>query len=235
MFKKTIGILGGMGPVASADTYTELIKICQKKYKAVEDSDFPAVILYSLPLQDFSHTGFSENSIQQKKIVNQLVNALKKLENAGAEIIIIDCNTVHYFFDDLQKSVNAPIVNLIDITVDKVKKNHYNKVAVLCSEASKNFGLYTKPLLAAGIEVLNTSKNDQELVNEAILAVMSGGVATSHIANLNSIIDRFISDGAKSIILGCTEISNLAKKLNRGDIFLDSEMLAIEKALTWAR
>lgn len=98
MFQKTIGILGGMGPVASADTYVALVKTCQQKYNAVQDSDFPAVVLYSLPLSDFSHKGFSDNLDKQRVLVEQLVVALKRLENFGAEAIIIDCNTVHYFF-----------------------------------------------------------------------------------------------------------------------------------------
>lgn len=235
MFKKTIGILGGMGPTASADTYMELTKMCQQKYGSVQDSDFPAVILYSLPLLDFNHEGFSNNTAQQESIITQLTSALKKLEETGAGVIIIDCNTVHYFLDDLQKSIDVPIINLISITVEDIIKNSYNRVAVLCSQTSKDVGLYTKPLEKAEIKVLNTSEGDQLFVNDAILGVMSGGITQTHIARLNSLIDKFVRDGAQSIILGCTEISNLAQRLNHNTRFIDSEKLAIEKALAFAK
>lgn len=235
MFTKTIGILGGMGPVASADTYTELIKICQQKYGAIQDSEFPSVILYSLPLTNFDHKGFSNNKAGQKIVIKQLINGLKKLENAGADVIIIDCNTVHYFFNDLQKSVKVPIINLINITVEKVISNSHKKVALLCSQASKDMGLYNVPLESNGVEVINTSDSDQRFINDAILAVMSGRVASSHINRLSSIIDKFISNGAETVILGCTEISNIAKRLNDRFTLVDSELLAIEKALKFAK
>lgn len=235
MFKKTIGILGGMGPVASADTYTELTKICQQKYNAIQDQDFPAVVLYSLPLDDFDHKGFDDNESQKQNIVKQLTDALRKLESFGADLIIIDCNTVHYFFPELESSVTIPIINLIQLTMDKVLKYQYKKVGILCSQASKDFRLYTKPLEQAGVEVVNTSVVEQELINNAILAVMSGQVTSKHIANVNNLIENFISKGAQSVILGCTEISNLAKQLSHHAVLLDSELFAIEKSLEMAR
>ena len=173
MFKKTIGILGGMGPVASADTYMALTSICQQRYEAVQDSDFPTVILYSLPLQEFDHTGFTENSEQRKVIVDQLVKALHKLEGAGAELIVIDCNTVHYFLSELQAAIKVPIINLVQLTVEHLLASKYGQVGVICSQTSKDLNLYTGPLEAAGVKVINTSVEEQDKVNEAILAVMS--------------------------------------------------------------
>lgn len=235
MFKKTIGILGGMGPVASADTYVNITKICQQNYGAVQDSDFPAIILYSLPLREFTHEGFSENSAEQKLTIEGLSKALGVLENAGAEIILMDCNTIHYFFKILQKSVNVPIVNLIEVTSDNIKENNYNKIAVICSQVSKDIGLYSVPLGELGLEVFNTSESEQEFVNDVILAVMGGTVNSAHISGLNRIIKRFGKDGAQKIILGCTEISNLAKNLENGELFIDSELLAINKAILLAK
>ncbi|MCI0566083.1 amino acid racemase [bacterium] len=235
MFRKTIGILGGMGPVASADTYVELTKMCQQKYMCVQDVDFPAVILYSLPLTGFDHRGFSENGEERKKIVNQLKNGLTKLEQAGADIIIIDCNTVHYFFDELQASITTPIINLIELTVHQVKSDGYTRVAIISSEVSRNVGLYTKPFEEAGIAVINTSLEEQESVNEAILAVMGGSVTINHIGGINSLIDSFMSRGAQCVILGCTEISNIARQLSHKAVLVDSEALAIVRAMNDAR
>ena len=235
MFQKTIGILGGMGPVASADTYVELVKMCQQKYGCVQDSDFPAVVLYSLPLSKFDQRGFSDDSAERHAVVSQLLPALKKLEQFGAEVIIIDCNTVHYFFDELQSGIKTPIVNLIAVTVEQVKASHYTKVAVLCSQSSKDVGLYLKPLSKEGIAVLDTPQADQDMINDAILAVMGGSVTTTHIGNINAMIGRYTQGGAQCVILGCTEISNIAKQLTHETVLIDSEALAVAQAIDFAR
>ncbi|MCC6643438.1 amino acid racemase [Candidatus Peregrinibacteria bacterium] len=235
MFIKTIGILGGMGPVASADTYVALTNICQQKYQAVQDSDFPKIILYSCPIQEFDHEGFTEDALQRKVILDKLIAALQTLEKAGAQLVVIDCNTVHYFFDELQKSINIPIVNLIRLTVDYVQAMKYKKVAVLCSQTSRDLNLYAAPLKASGLEVLQTSDAEQEIINEAILAVMGGTVNTHHIAHINELIENYAHAGAECVILGCTEISNIARKLTHQAVLVDSEALAIEKAVLLAK
>ncbi len=234
MFKRTIGILGGMGPVASADTYIELARMCQRKYGAVQDSDYPTVILYSLPLENFSHEGFSQNGLERQKIVSQLVHALHVLEAAGSDVIVIDCNTVHYFFDELQQKINVPIINLIEITTKFVVASGYKKVGVFCSQTSRDVGLYTKPLKKEGIEVIPISARQQEDVNQAILAVMSGQVTDACVAKLDAIAEWLLEKGAEAMILGCTEISNLIKYFNHHAIFIDSEALAVARALAFA-
>ncbi len=235
MFSKTIGILGGMGPVASADTYRELVEICQKKYNASEDRDFPHIIFYSVPLIDLTHKGFSGSETPQKRIKDRLVLELKKLQGAGAEIIMVDCTTVHHFFRDLQKTISVPLIDLIGITVEHIKRRNYWRIAVLCSATSRAVGLYTNPLEREGIEVLNTSEDEQKSVNKAILAVMSGSVSREHITKLNDIIERFLREGAQGIIIGCTEISHIGKDLNSKASYVDSRSLALEKILTLAK
>lgn len=235
MFHKTIGILGGMGPVASADTYVELTRMCQRKWGAVQDRDYPRMFLYSLPLEDFDHTGFTSDLDQQSSIVTQLIDGLRTLEAAGSDLIIMDCNTIHHFFKTLQGQISVPIINLIAITTAYILERGYDTVGVLCSQTSKDIALYTRPLEEGGVRVLDIADEDQEGVNNAILAVMSGQIAFPHIAKIDALIDQLVARGAQCIILGCTEISNLAKQLNHHAVLVDSEALAIEQALKEAR
>ena len=235
MFKKNIGILGGMGPVASADTYVELTRICQRKYRAVQDYDYPTVILYSLPLKQFSHTGFGKDAKEKKAIISQLVNALQTLEKAGSDFLLIDCNTVHYFFKELQASVTIPIINLVDVTIKVIVQEKIKSVGVLCSQTSKDVGLYAKPLKSKGINVIAVTTKEQDQINNAILAVMSGKLTDAHITQLDTIILRLTKRGAERIILGCTEISNVVKQLTHHAILLDSQAIAIEQILAMAK
>ncbi len=117
--KKTIGILGGMGPGASANLYQTIISIAQKKYGAEQDYDFPPMVIYSLPLIGFDETGITE----PESVKKQLVEGVKKLEKAGCDFIIIACNTVHIYQKNMQKAINIPIVSMIEQAVKKAKKS----------------------------------------------------------------------------------------------------------------
>ena len=86
---KTIGIIGGMGPEATALFYKKIIRIFQNYYSAKYDSDYPKIIIYNVPIPDVV-----ENCTQEEIIKSMLISASKKLESIGADYIVIPCNTV---------------------------------------------------------------------------------------------------------------------------------------------
>lgn len=227
---KTIGVLGGMGPAASAETYKQIVQICQREFKATDDEDFPTIIVYSLPLAGFDYKGFSKN--KSEIVYKQLLEAMKKLENAGAEICIIDCNTVHVFFDDLKQNLNTNIINLIETTTAHLTEKSITKVGVLCSNTSKRLRLYETSLEKVGIDTILISPKEQTLIDEAIFTVMGG--TESHIEKdaLSKIIERLFDDGAEAIVIGCTEISLLLKDRVDTNRYIDSQWLAIKKAVS---
>ncbi|HZX10852.1 MAG TPA: aspartate/glutamate racemase family protein, partial [Acidobacteriota bacterium] len=94
---KKIGILGGMGPEATADFYLRIIRIFQKKYGAIYDSDFPEILIINLPIPDVV-----ENPKEEDKVREMLINAVKKLEKSGADFIAIPCNTVTYYISEMK-------------------------------------------------------------------------------------------------------------------------------------
>ena len=123
---KTIGVLGGMGPGASANLYMEIIKYSQHKYNAIQDTDYPPIIIYSLPLDGFDETGITNI----KLVEDQLVVGVKKLEAAGCDLIIIGCNTVHILYEKMQAAVKIPILNIVEETKNKVIEFGY-KITLL--------------------------------------------------------------------------------------------------------
>ena len=137
---KTIGILGGMGPEASANLYSKMIKYTQHEYGAVQDSDYPPIIIYSMPLLGFDETGI----VDQDSVKMQLIEGVRKLENAGCDLIIIGCNTVHIFFDEMQAAVNIPILNIVEETKKKVVDFGCKKVGLFASESTSKTKLYQK-------------------------------------------------------------------------------------------
>ena len=94
---KTIGVLGGMGPAASAHFYQLLLKYSQKIYGAVQDDEYPQIIINSLALTGSTEKGMEENEL----IVRQLSEGIKALEKSNSDFIVIPCNSVHNVINEL--------------------------------------------------------------------------------------------------------------------------------------
>ena len=227
MQKKMIGILGGMGPEASAYFYRLLLEIAQEKYHAVQDTDYPPVVIYNLPL-----TGFDETGIRDERAVRaQLIEGVKKLESFGAQYIVIACNTVHQFHADMQAAVSVPILNIVEESVTEAVRRGFRRVLLLTSESTNKSGLYRNACKIAGIEATSVSPEDQRTLNGIILRVMAGTQGQADIRAVDDIVKR-LEGPADAVLLGCTE---LPLAVREGDIdipVLNSNRIILESVLS---
>lgn len=222
-FKKTIGIIGGMGPAASVHIYNQIICLAQKEYHAREDCEYPSMIIYNLPIIGFDEKG----SVKSKQVKDQMINAVKKLEQAGCSYIIIACNTMYYLYTDLQNVIKIPLINLIKQIVNVVEKGKYKSVGILSSQNTKELSLYEKGFAERGVKSILTTNNQQKLVNNVILNVMAGNQCYKDKMLLKSIIEDFIAKGAQAIIIGCTELPlAICQQDVKIKIFNTSEIIA---------
>lgn len=205
-FSKTIGILGGMGPSASAAMYQEIIQLCQEKYHAVQDTDYPKIILYSLPLVGFDETGI----IDAPHVLKQLHSGIGKLVQAGCDCIVMACNTVHVFFNELQAMCPIPIVHMVEETAQAAMA--HKLVGVLSSETTAKSGLYQQALQARGIGVIMPNTTQQKSVTNVITNVMAGAHGSGDVIVLQSVCQSMFQLGATAIVLGCTELPLVLKK-----------------------
>lgn len=227
---KTIGILGGMGAAASANFYQEIVKIAQEKYNATEDTDFPPMFIYNLPLSGFGETGF----LDEELVKSQLIEGVKKLASIGVDFIVIPCNTVHHFFNEMQQSIKIPIISILEVTAETVQKKSYKKVGILSSRSTKEYQLYENILNQKDVATISTNEDEQKIIDKIIGSVIAGKQNMNDVALLQQIIARFKKEGAQSVILGCTEIP-LAISQKDSDIpLLSTISLLAEAALAYS-
>jgi aspartate racemase len=199
---KTIGILGGMGPGASSTLYSKMISYTQQQYNAVQDEHYPPIIIYSLPLKGFNETGITEPECVKK----QLIDGVKKLEDAGCELIIIACNTVHVFYNEMQEAVKVPIFNIVQETLKQVQKSGYKKVGIFASECTIKTNLYTQQFAKNDIHIIEPNGTQQKQLNNVIEHVMGGNQKVQDVIALKEIAREYTKQGAEAIVMGCTEI-----------------------------
>ena len=202
---KTIGILGGMGPEATADLYMSIIRKFQKNYGAKYDRDFPPFFIFSVPIPDVV-----EQIEQREEIIRMLVDGVKQLESSGADFIAIACNTVQVFLPILRKSVSIPILSIPEETVKTIQNKKYTKVGLLATETTVRGKLFEELCVKQNIELI--VPEDQARLTQIIMNILAGKNDESDKQQLLSIIASLQSSGAEAVILGCTDLPLILKQ-----------------------
>jgi aspartate racemase len=208
------GILGGMGPHAHIILEEHLLEINAKKYNAIKDRDHPVWITISAT--DIPDRTESIKS-NPEDCISKLIQYCKKLEHAGADFILIPCNTSHAFFPAIQKEIRTPIFNLMEITCKYISANFpdVRNVGILATDGTIFTQLYQKSLLSRNFKPIDfvNSPDFQSLVMESIYSKNWGIKATGEkvsakaIDALKKAMDHLMMQNCDLIISGCTEIS----------------------------
>ena len=227
MSLKKIGILGGMGPEASAQFYQKMIPISQKKYNAVQDTDYPPMVIYSLPLVGFNESGI----VDQELVLKQLHQGIKLLNNSGCDFIIMVCNTIHTFIDELQGRSKAPILSIVEGVVKKVKENKIKSVGLLASETTFSSMIYDSILNKNKIHYSLPDSKGKKEITKLIFKIMGG---EELMKSKNKVIEIAKEMKCQAVILGCTE---LPLAINQNDLKMkvyDSMEILAESALEYS-
>ncbi|MDO8481145.1 MAG: amino acid racemase [Nanoarchaeota archaeon] len=222
---KTIGVLGGNGPAASAELYRRMVRHCQK-LGAVQDTEFPPIVMYSLPLEGFDETGVIDEAL----VFKQLSFGLQTLRKAGCDFAVIPCNTLHMLLGQLYPAITLPVLSIIEKTVDRVAKSGVKSVALLGSETTLASGMYQHTLLTHGISCACPTASERTAITRLILEVMGGKLSKSGKDAVVSALRR-LAQNADAVILGCTELPLVISQSDVSVPLFDSLQILAETAV----
>lgn len=223
---KTIGILGGMGPDATALFFQRVIALTPAQ---CDQEHIPIIINNNPQIPDRTDAILANG----ENPVPALQDAIVILEKASVDFIFIPCNTVHVYYDEMQRCVDVPIVNLIESVVDDILKRFpdINKVGLLSTLGTIKSGLYHNTLLKHDIELVAPNEVQHDSLQGAIQELKKQSKDTSAI---QSLANDLVRAGVEGIILGCTELSLIAKQLILSVPVFDSIEILAEKAVRLA-
>ena len=224
--KKTVGIIGGMGPGATALLFQKLIDYTD----AISDGEHIHIIIDN-------NTAIPDRTTAILNGENTpalcIVESGKKLEMCGAELLLIPCNTSHYFYDDIQEQLSVPVVNMIAETAKVCLNNGYTKVGVLATTGTCNTDTYGRELNKFGVETVYPDVEGQKKVMEIIYDQVKAG-RKINVQILDQTLKKMASKGAQAFILGCTELPFAIKNGDFGYHFLDSLDILAKRAVEMA-
>ena len=242
-----IGILGGMGTQAGLDFCNKLAILNRGKI----DQKYPLFILYNKAntpkrLEKISiHTKNISKKLKNKKnkkkfqlVLQSLIKGCQLLEKSKCKFLVIPCNTAHYWYEDLKKKINLPIINMPKEVYNHTKKycKKNSSIGLLATEGTLKTGIYNKFFDQKYNLIYPSQQIQKNSVNTSIKLVKMGNVKAAN-KKIKTAIDYLIRKKCKKIILGCTELPvaifafKSFNKIKTSKIFLDPNLILANAAM----
>jgi aspartate racemase len=242
-----IGILGGMGTQAGLDFCNKLAIL----YRGKIDQEYPLFLLFnksnipgrpeSIGIQTRNLSNRYNNKKSEKKylsVLKSLVTGCQVLKKSKCKFIVIPCNTAHYWYDDLRKKINLPIINMPKEVFNQTKKECKKKssIGLLATEGTLKTGVYNRFFDKDYNLIFPNSIIQKKSVNQAIKLVKMGNVKKAN-QIINPAIRYLIKKKCKKIILGCTELPiaifayKSIKTIKSSKLFLDPNLILANAAM----
>ena len=198
---KTIGIIGGMGPLATIDLYEKITF----NTKAEKDQDHIHIIIDSYP-QIEDRTAYILHGGKNPK--DKLIESAKRLENAGADALIMPCNTAHFFAKDIEKEVSIPLIHIVKSTAEAIKNKYpkANKIGLIATTGTLKSGVYANILKDYGYHIIELDERLENDIMDCIYKGVKAGKTEEYVALFQKCVDKITDMGADVLIAGCTEI-----------------------------
>lgn len=225
MKKEILGVIGGLGPSATAHFMDLVINMTQ----ANSDQENLEMIIYNFPsIPD--RTGYILGK-SDKSPLPEMLRIGKLLAEQGVTNIAIPCITAHYFYQEIAEGIPVPVINAIAETISLLKAQGIQKVGIMATDGTIRTGFLSRELEAAGIEVVIPSALRQEDIMHLIYKNLKAG-KQPETERFRHVQKELSEQGAQVIVLGCTELSLIKKYVQIGPGFLDIvEVLAQQSVL----
>ena len=202
---KNIGIVGGLGPETTSKFYLELL------YKSfqLKETQRPPILIWSIPMDYKTESDFILGDDKSLEYIEYLKEAVRRLEAGGVDFIVIPCNSVHIFLDQISEEVSIPILSIVEETRKFLKKNNLSKVGLLATTASIKNELYQKELKANAIDIVLPTNKDQQKMGEIINKLVRDEYSEIQKRELLKIISRLADKNLDAVLLACTDLQLL--------------------------
>lgn len=225
-----LGILGGMGPLATADFYAKLIRA----WPAERDQDHIPVLIVSDPRVPDRSAAIRDD--QPVPVRDALIDGLRRLERGGATAVAIPCNTAHFWLDDLRNASALPVISIVDAALEQAMAAvpSARSASLLATEGTRRAHIYDDALAAQRLAHNTLTADEQQQVLKVIAAVKAGRGGEACLP-LRQLVDT-LHARSDLVFLACTELPLAASPdLLKQPWLIDTTAALVEHCLAWYR
>lgn len=205
---QTLGLVGGTGWVSTLEYYRLLNEGVARR---LGGHDAARCIVYSLNFGDVMRA--KEGDPEQLKVRDLVIEAARRVADAGADALLLCANTLHWFADDVERAVPLPLLHIADATGLRLRGAGVSRVGLLGTRPTMERAFYRERLETHGLEVIVPDEAGRTFVHDAIYSeLVLGRFLPSTREAFVGIVCDLRSRGAQGVVLGCTEIPLLLKQ-----------------------
>lgn len=197
---KTIGIIGGMGPLAGADLFSKIIEETEAK----GDCEQPPVLLSSdtaIPDRSLAVAGLGQSPLPR------LIQNGQTLINAGAELLCLGCNTAHFYYEALQEAFGeVPLLNMVTLSARRCRERGYKQLILLAAPGTYRAGVYSRAFKDTGVQLLYPDEKTASLLGDVIYKGVKAGNWRYPAEGLKAALQKLPVSPERPFLLGCTEL-----------------------------
>ncbi len=227
---KTIGLIGGMSWESSIEYYRIINETVKSRLGGLHSAD---CLMYSV---DFAEIEALQHAGDWAQLTQTMVAAAQRLEDGGAECLVICTNTMHKMADEIQSSIRIPLLHIADAAGAAIQAKGLTTVGLLGTRFTMEGDFYNARLAQKfGLQGLIPEETDRETVHRVIYQeLVKGEIREESRQAFLNIINGLQNHGAQGVILGCTEIPLLVRQSDVTIPVFDTTQLHAEAAVDWA-
>lgn len=196
---KTIGIIGGMGPLAAADLFAKITRLTAAE---TDQAHIHVIVDSNTAIPDRTAAILSGGASP----VPELVRSALRLESAGADVLVMSCNTAHYFIEEVRTFTRLPFIHMIEETAKEARRRGCGCAGLLATEGTCRTGLYDRAFAVQGVKLVKPEEALEAHIMDMIYQGVKAGVKEYPLAGVREAMDALRAQGASAFVLGCTEM-----------------------------
>ena len=232
---RKIGIVGGLGPESTLYYYRMLIDLSRENQAFA--GNMPEIIIYSVSMgQTNSETSSPQNS--KTRVAKKISSVIQSLHKAGADFVIIACNTAHRNIDYFRAASPIPILSIVEETCRAVDKLGFKRVGLLGNAITASEDFYPDVFSRRNITLVVPNEDEQDYIHSRLFGEAANSIGSAEVQNqFQKIARRMKSEEAiEGLVLGCTEIPLIMSKANEKELgipFFDTSRIHVQSALKY--
>ena len=225
-----VGVIGGLGPEATLDFFAKVLH----HSNATKDQDHIHLIIENNPKTPNRNDAIAGRGPSPAPALADMARAL---ERAGADFVVMACNTAHAYERDIRTALTKPFVSLIDEVVAEVRKLHpaAKRVGVLATQGSRDARIFAPAFAQHGIEVLQLDEVSQARFMALLYQIKAGDRSKDVRDGIQQLGEELIAMGADILIAGCTEVPLVLRQGDNTKILIDSTDVLAKRSVIYAR
>jgi aspartate racemase len=219
---KSVGVIGGLGPETTANFYLEVIFRCQQLNK----NQRPSVVIGSVPLLFEIERDLIAQNTGIERYIPFLQDEAKKLEKSGVDFLVMPCNSLHVFIEEIRAAVSIPVLSIVEETIKYLNNKDIKKVGLISTSATIENKIYESKLSESEIKYVTPSDDQRSRIDAIIQRLVNGEHLEEDRKFLIDTANNISEHDVSCVALACTDLQLLNPQSDRVEIFDTMKVLA---------